>query len=127
MSFGNGQVSPSLLASAMRNGFTEATLRGLMSPLPPDSSLVVAIDPNAPNNLGLVRCYKIQLWILDKHVLLTIRDHITQDSLKTFLAYKHNIAFQEKKSAPIVLSGLILLCKIIKISKSKTIVEVCHL
>jgi hypothetical protein len=44
---------------------------------PPDNCLVVAIDPNAPNSLGLVPHYKIQLCILDKLVLLTIRNHIT--------------------------------------------------
>ncbi len=88
---------------------------------------MVAIDPNAANNLGLVRHYKIQLCILDKLVLLTIRNNITQDSFKTFLAHKHEFAFRDKKSASVLLNGLILLCKIIEISKPKTIVEVRHL
>jgi hypothetical protein len=88
---------------------------------------VVAIDPNAPDNHGLVSRYKIQLWILDKLVLFTIRNHITQDSFKTFLAHKHNIAFQDEKSESIVLSGLILFRKIIEISKPETIIEVRHL
>jgi hypothetical protein len=94
---------------------------------PPENRLVIAIDPNAPNNLGLVCCYKIQLRILDKLVLLTIRNHITQESFKTFLAHKHEFVFRYKKSASVVLSRLILLCKIIKISKPETIVEVRHL
>jgi hypothetical protein len=88
---------------------------------------VVAINPNAANNLGLVCRYKIQLRILDKLVLLTIRNHITQDSFKTFVAHKHEFAFCDKKSASLVLSGLILLRKIIEISKTKTIIEVHHL
>jgi hypothetical protein len=94
---------------------------------PPASRLVVAINLNAPDNPGLVRRYKIQIQILDKLVLLTIRNHITQDSFKTFLAHKHDIAFRDKKSASIVLSGLILLCNIIKVSKPKLIIEVHHL
>jgi hypothetical protein len=94
---------------------------------PPNNCLVVAINPNAPNNLGLVRRYKIQLHILDKLVLLTIRNHITQESFKTFLAHKHEFVFRDEKYASVVLSELILLCKIIEISKPETIVEVCHL
>jgi hypothetical protein len=95
--------------------------------VPPVNCLVVAINPSAANNLGLVRHYKIQLCILDKLVLLTISNHITQDSFKTFLTHKHKFAFCDKKSASVVLSRLILLCKIIEISKPKTIVKVCHL
>jgi hypothetical protein len=95
--------------------------------VPPGDCLVVAIDPNAAVNLGLVHHYKIQLCILDKLVLLTIRNHITQDSFKTFLAHKHKFAFCDKKSASVVLSGIIFLCKIIEISKPKTIVQVHHL
>jgi hypothetical protein len=83
---------------------------------PPNACLVVAIDPNAPDNFGLVHRYKIQLCILDKLVLLTIRNHITQDSFKTFLAHKHEFVFWDKKSTSIVLSG-----------KPETIVEVRHL
>ncbi len=94
---------------------------------PPDNCLVFAINPNAADNLGLICHYKIQLCILNKLVLLTIRNHITQDSFKTFLAHKHKFAFCDKKSASDVLSGLILLRKIIEISKLETIVEVCHL
>jgi hypothetical protein len=94
---------------------------------PPDNRLVVAINPNAPNNLGLVRHYKIQLRILDKLFLLTIRNHITQKSFKAFLAHKHEFVFCDEKSASVVLSGLILLCKIIDISKLETIVEVRYL
>ncbi len=94
---------------------------------PPDNRLVVAIDPNAPDNLGLVGCYKIQLCILDKLILLTIRNHITQESSKTFLTHKHEFVFRDKKSASVILSGLILLCKIIEISKPKTIIKVPHL
>jgi hypothetical protein len=93
----------------------------------PDNCLVVAIDLNAPDNLRLVRRYKIQLRILDKLVLLTIRNHITQESFKTFLAHKHEFVFRDEKSASVVLSGLIHLRKIIKISKPETIVEVHHL
>ncbi len=85
------------------------------------------MDPNAVNNLGLVCRYKIQLCILNKLVLLTIRNHITQDSFKTFLAHKHKFAFRDEKSASVVLSGLILLHKIIEISKPETIIKVCHL
>jgi hypothetical protein len=88
---------------------------------------MVAINPNAANNLGLVRLYKIQLHILDKLVLLTIRNHITQDSFKTFLALKHKFDFRDKKSASVILSRLILLRKIIEISKPKTTVKVRHL
>jgi hypothetical protein len=94
---------------------------------PPDNCLVVTINPNAANNLGLVCRYKIQLCILNKLVLLTIRNHITQDSFKTFLAHKHEFAFCDEKFASVVLRGLILLCKIIEISKPETIIKVRHL
>ncbi len=63
---------------------------------PPDNRLVIAINPNAPNNHGLVRCYKIQLCILDKLVLLTIRNHITQESFKAFLTHKHEFVFLDE-------------------------------
>jgi len=95
--------------------------------VPLATRLAVTIDLNAPNNLSLVCRYKTQLCILDKLVLLSIRSHIIQDSFKTFLAHKHNFAFRDKKSSSIVLSGFILLCKIIEISKPKTIVKVWHL
>jgi hypothetical protein len=72
---------------------------------PPDNCLVVAIDPNAPDNLGLVCCYKIQLRILDKLALLTIRNHITQESFKTFLAHKHEFVFRDKNPPPSSLAG----------------------
>ncbi len=94
---------------------------------PPDNRLVVAINPNALDNLGLLCRYEIQLRILDKLVLLTIRNHITQESFKTFFTHKHEFVFCNKKSASVVLSGLILLRKIIDISKPETIIEVCHL
>jgi hypothetical protein len=122
-------TSVSLLAcQCYAQWFYGSNAQWLNFPLtPPDNCLVVAINPNAANNLGLVCCYKIQLHILDKLVLLTIRNHITQDSFKTFLAHKHKFAFRNEKSASVILSGLILLRKIIEISKPKTIVEVCHL
>ncbi len=88
---------------------------------------MVTINLNAAKNLGLVRRYKIQLCILDKLVLLTIRNHITQDSFETFLTHKHKFAFRDEESTSVILSWLILLCKIIEISKPETIIEVRHL
>ena len=87
----------------------------------------VCLDCSPTDNIGLVRRYKVQLRIIDLLVLHVLKDHITTTSYKSFLAHKNDFLFQDEKTSNIVYSGLILLQKMLEISKPKTIVEVGHL
>jgi hypothetical protein len=79
------------------------------------------------DNIGLVRCYKVQLRIIDQLVLHILKNHITTTSYTSFLAHKNDFSFNDEKTGNIVYSGLILLRKMLEVSKPETIVEVHHL
>jgi len=87
----------------------------------------VRIDCTPTDNIGLVRQYKDQLRIIDQLVLHVLKNHITTTSYKSFLAHKHDFLFKDKKTGNVHYSGLILLCKMLEVSKPETIVKVRHL
>jgi hypothetical protein len=60
-------------------------------------------------------------------VLHVLKNHITTTSYKSFLAHKHDFSFKDEKTGNVVYSGLILLRKMLEVSKPETIVEVRHL
>jgi hypothetical protein len=70
---------------------------------------VVSLDCNAAGNVGLVRCYKVQLRIIDQVVLHSLKNHLTAAFYKSFLAHKVKFSFIDKKIGNPVYSGLILL------------------
>jgi hypothetical protein len=88
---------------------------------------VVCLDCSPTDNIGLVCRYKVQLRIIDQLVLHDCKNHITTTSYKSFLAHKNDFSFQDKKTGNIVYSGLILLRKMLEVSKPEIIVEVRHL
>jgi hypothetical protein len=88
---------------------------------------IVRLDCTPTDNVGLVRRYKVQLRIIDQLVLHVLKNHITTTSYKSFLAHKHDFSFKDEKTGNVVYSGLILLHKMLEVSKPETIVEVRHL
>ncbi len=60
-------------------------------------------------------------------VLHVLKNHVTTTSYKSFLAHKNDFSFTDEKTGNIVYSGLILLRKMLEVSKPKTIVKVRHL
>jgi hypothetical protein len=93
----------------------------------PVDQTVVRLDCSPTDNIRLVCRYKVQLRIINQLVLHVLKNHITTTSYKSFLAHKNNFSFQDEKSGNIVYSSLILLRKMLKESKPKTIVKVHHL
>jgi hypothetical protein len=88
---------------------------------------VIRLDCSPTDNIGLVRRYKVQLRIIDQLVLHILKNHITTTSYKSFLAHKHDFSFKDEKTGNVTYSGLILLRKMLEVSKPETIVEVRHL
>ena len=88
---------------------------------------VITLDPNANGNVGLVRRYKLQLRIISKLALLTLRSHITQNSFKSLMAHKAKFAFTSEQTGATVYDGLIVVRMCIAICKPETIVDVRHL
>ena len=91
------------------------------------AAVVVRLDCTPTDNVGLVRRYKVQLRIIDQLVLHVLKNHITTTSYKSFLAHKHDFSFKDEKTGNVHYSGLILLRKMLEVSKPETIVEVRHL
>jgi hypothetical protein len=60
-------------------------------------------------------------------VLHVLKNHITTTSYKSFLAHKHYFLFKDEKTGNVTYSGLILLRKMLEVSKPETIIEVRHL
>ena len=88
---------------------------------------VVRLDCSPTDNIRLVRRYKVQLRIIDQLVLHVLKNHVTTTSYKSFLAHKNDFSFTDEKTGNIVYSGLILLRKMLEVSKPETIVKVRHL
>ena len=88
---------------------------------------IVRRDCTPTDSIGLVCQYKVQLRIIDQLVFHFLKNHITTTSYKSFLAHKHDFSFKDEKTGNVVYSGLILLCKMLEVSKPETIVEVSHL
>ncbi len=93
----------------------------------PVDQTVIHLDCSPRDNIGLVCRYKVQHRIIDQLVLHVIKNHITTTPYKSFLTHKNDFSFQDKKTGNIVYSGLILLRKMLEVSKPKTIVKVRHL
>ena len=91
------------------------------------SQKVVHLNCSPTDNIGLVRSYKVQLRIINQLVLHFLKNHVTTTSYKSFLAHKNGFSFTDEKTSNIVYSGLILLRKMLEVSKPETIVEVHHL
>jgi hypothetical protein len=72
------------------------------------------------DNIGLVRHYKVQLRIIDQLIHHVLKNHITMTSYKSFLVHKHVFSFIDKKTGNVTYSGLILLCKMLEVSKPET-------
>jgi hypothetical protein len=70
---------------------------------------VVSLDCNAAGNVGLIRCYKVQLRIINQLVLHCLKNHLTATLYKSFRAHKVEFSFIDKKTGNPVYSGLILL------------------
>ena len=88
---------------------------------------VAQLNVNEDNNKGLVRRYKIQLRILDQLILHVLRNHLTTSTYKSFLAHKHDFSFLDEVTGNEILSGLVLMRKMLDVCKPETIVEVRHL
>jgi hypothetical protein len=88
---------------------------------------VVRLDCSPTDNIRLVRRFKVQLRIINQLVLHVLKNHITTTSYKSFLAHKNDFSFTDEKTGNIAYSGLILLRKMLEVSKPETIVEVRHL
>ena len=69
---------------------------------------VMTLDPNANGNVGLVRRYKLQLCIISKLALLTLRNHITHNSFKSLMAHKAKFAFIAEHTGATIYDGLIV-------------------
>jgi hypothetical protein len=70
---------------------------------------VITLDCKDAVNKGLVRCYKVQLRIIDQLILHVLKNHLTTSSYKSFLAHKHEFLFINKKTGNEWHSGLILM------------------
>ena len=86
---------------------------------------VVRLDCSPTDNIGLVRRFKVQLRIIDDNPCS--QEPYTTTSYKSFLAHKNDFSFTDEKTGNIVYSSLILLRKMLEVSKPETIVEVRHL
>ena len=93
----------------------------------PAQRTVAQLNVNKDNNKGLVRRYKIQLRILDQLILHVLRNHLTTSTYKSFLAHKHDFSFIDEVTGNEILSGLVLMRKMLDVCKPETIVEVRHL
>ena len=93
----------------------------------PAQRTVAQLNVNEDNNKGLVRRYKIQLRILDQLILHVLRNHLTTSTYKSFLAHKHDFSFIDEVTGNEILSGLVLMRKMLDVCKPETIVEVRHL
>ncbi len=56
-----------------------------------------------------------------------MKNHLTLSSYKSFIAHKQDFSFKDEKTGNVVYSGLILLRKMLEVSKPVTTVEVHHL
>jgi len=88
---------------------------------------IIRLDCSPTDNIGLMRHYKVQLRIIDQLVFLVLNNHVTTTSYKSFLAHKNVFSFTDEKTGNIIYSGLILLWKMLEVSKPETIVEMRHL
>ncbi len=70
---------------------------------------VVRLGCNTAGNVGLIRCYKVQLRFINQLVLHCLKNHLTAASYKSFRAHKVKFSFIDKKTGNPVYSGLILL------------------
>jgi hypothetical protein len=92
-----------------------------------DNHSAVPLDCSSSNNISLICQYKVQLRITDQLVLHVPKNHLTTSSYKSFLAHKQDFSFKDEKTGNVIYSGLILLRKMLKVLKPKTIIEVRHL
>jgi hypothetical protein len=88
---------------------------------------VIALNCNDDTNKGLVRCYKVQLRIINQLILHVLKNHLATSFYKSFLVHQHEFSFTNKKTGNQVNSGLILMRKMLNVCKPETIIEVCHI
>jgi hypothetical protein len=55
-----------------------------------------------------------------------LRNHLTTSTYKFFLAHKHDFSFIDEDNGNKILSGLVLMRKMLGVCKPQTIVEVRH-
>ncbi len=90
----------------------------------PTKRKVLALNCNGKDNKGIVHHHKVQLRIIDQLILHILKNHLTTSIYKSFLAHKNEFSFLDEKTSNEFHSGLVLMRKMLEISKPKTIVEV---